>query len=84
MSSDEPVSEQHGPAGEHYGALSPMPIEVIEAWGLGYGLGAAVKYIARHGRKPGVDAVEDLRKAMWFIQREIDRLERGSVREDDR
>jgi hypothetical protein len=71
---DEQQRGAHGPAGEHYGGLSPMPIEAIEAWGLGYSLGAAVKYIARHGRKPGVDAVEDLQKAIWCIQREIDRL----------
>lgn len=74
--------QKHGPAGEHYGGLSPMPIDVIEAWGLGYGLGAALKYIARCGRKPGVGAVEDLSKAVWFLQREIDRLlkEEGSCR----
>jgi hypothetical protein len=68
-----------GPAGEHYVDLDPMPIEVIEAWGLRYGLGAAVKYIARAGRKPGVSAVEDLRKAIWFIEREITRLSEGAT-----
>ena len=68
---------RHGPAGDHYENLDPMPIDVIEAWSLNYALGAAVKYIARHGLKPGTDAVEDLSKAIWCIEREIARIERG-------
>jgi hypothetical protein len=76
--------DRHGPAGEHYGALDPMPIEVLEAWGLGFALGNALKYISRAGRKPGVDAVTDLKKGVWFLQREIDRLERGATRDGDR
>lgn len=51
-------------------------IKVIEAWGLGFCLGNAVKYVARAGRKPGAEAVEDLRKARWYLDREIARLER--------
>ena len=49
------------------------PISVIEDWELNYRLGNAVKYISRAGRK--VDAVEDLRKAVWYLQREIETLE---------
>ncbi len=57
----------------HYGgANNPYEaIKVIEAWGLGFCLGNTVKYIARAGRKG--DAVEDLRKAAWYLQREIER-----------
>jgi len=69
-----------GPApGEtgQYRALSPEPIEVIEAWDLPHHLACAVKYIARHPRKGGV---EDLRKAIWYIQRYID--VQGRVQED--
>lgn len=51
------------------------PIDVIEDWGLDFHLGNAVKYISRAGRKG--DAVEDLEKAVWYIQREIDRLKRN-------
>ena len=46
-------------------------IDVIEAWGLGFCLGNAVKYIARAGLKG--DAIEDLEKAKWYIDREIRR-----------
>jgi hypothetical protein len=51
------------------------PIDVIEDWRLGFHLGNTVKYIARAGRKE--DASEDLRKARWYLDREIARLERG-------
>lgn len=47
------------------------PIDVIEDWELGFCLGNTVKYISRAGRKN--DAVEDLKKAMWYLQREIER-----------
>lgn len=56
----------------HYGGEgNPYEaIKVIEAWNLGFCLGNVVKYISRAGRK--VDRAEDLRKAMWYLQREID------------
>tara|TARA_B100000035_G_scaffold314186_1_gene329755 strand:+ start:4397 stop:4912 length:516 start_codon:yes stop_codon:yes gene_type:complete len=46
------------------------PIAVIEDWDLNYRLGNALKYISRAGRK--VDGKEDLQKAIWYLQREID------------
>lgn len=49
------------------------PIEVIMDWGLGFCLGNAIKYIGRAGRKG--DALEDLRKAVWYLQREIQERE---------
>ena len=50
-------------------------IDYIEALGFGDGfeLGNAIKYIARAGRKGS--ATEDLRKAIWYLQRYIDRTE---------
>lgn len=51
------------------------PIAVIEDWGLNYRLGNAVKYISRNGRKPGEDRVEGLKKAIWYLEREIAALE---------
>ena len=44
-------------------------IEVIEDWQLGYHLGNAVKYIARAGKKDPEKTEEDLRKAVWYIER---------------
>lgn len=56
----------------HYkGADGMEAIDVIECFGLGFCLGNAVKYILRCGRKG--DGVEDLKKAVWYIEREIER-----------
>lgn len=51
-------------------------IKVIEAWSLGFHLGNAVKYIARAGKKGA--AIEDLKKARWYIDRVIEMAERAS------
>lgn len=59
---------------EHYGGDTTYEaIKVIEAWNLGFRLGNAVKYICRAGKKG--DHLEDLRKARWYLDREIRRLE---------
>lgn len=57
----------------HYRDRKPEPIDVIEGWGLGFHLGNAVKYIARAPYKG--QQLDDLRKAAWYIEREIQRLE---------
>ena len=63
----------------HYrGDRQYEPIAVIEDWGLNYRLGNAVKYISRNGRKPGEDPREGLRKAIWYIEREIAALDKPS------
>lgn len=56
----------------HYGGDTPYEtIKVIEAWGLNFHLGNAVKYLSRAGKKEDSDPIEDLCKAVWYIQREI-------------
>lgn len=58
----------------HYHADSGIEvIDVIEAWELNFSLGNAVKYCARAGHKDPDRAIEDLRKAVWYIEREIER-----------
>ena len=46
-------------------------IDFIEAKGLGFCLGNAVKYISRAGKKAGNEANDDLLKAIWYIERRI-------------
>jgi hypothetical protein len=59
----------------HYGGDTQYEtIKVIEAWDLGFHLGNAVKYISRAGKKPGQSVIDDLKKAEWYIQREIARI----------
>lgn len=63
---------------EHYGGVDDPyeAIKVIEAWGLNFCLGNAIKYICREGRKQGEPAVNDLKKAVWYLNREIQRREK--------
>lgn len=58
----------YGGAGNPYEA-----IKVIEAWGLGFSLGNTIKYIARAEHKGST--MEDLKKARWYLDREIARRE---------
>ena len=53
----------------HYQGDGIEVIQVIEAFGLGFRLGNAVKYILRAGKKG--QAIQDLRKAVWYLEREI-------------
>jgi hypothetical protein len=58
---------------DHYGGKeNPYEvIKVIRAWNLSFSLGNTVKYIARAGRKDPSKRIEDLHKAMWYLQEEI-------------
>ena len=50
-------------------------IDVIEAWNLDFCLGNTIKYIALCGKKSD-KVLEDLKKAEWYLSREIERMER--------
>jgi hypothetical protein len=49
-------------------------IDAIEAWSLGFNLGNVIKYVARADHKSA--PVEDLKKACWYLMREIERREK--------
>jgi hypothetical protein len=51
-------------------------IKVIEAWELDFHLGNTVKYISRAGKKDTDKELQDLKKALWYLQRKIDNLEK--------
>lgn len=60
----------------HYGG-SDNPyeaIKVIEAWQLNFNLGNVIKYISRAGKKGS--KTEDLQKALWYLQREVNNHEK--------
>lgn len=61
---------------DHYGgADNPYEvIKVIDAWGLDFCLGNCVKYIARAGKKDARGT--DLKKAAWYLNHAIERLDR--------
>ena len=58
----------------HYTFGSIEVIDAIEGLRLPYHLGNALKYIARAGRKDPAKTEEDLRKAIWYINRYIELL----------
>lgn len=59
----------------HYTRFAITPVDAIECWGLGFNLGNTVKYIARAEHKGA--ALEDLKKARWYLDREISLRERA-------
>ena len=68
---------------QHYTLGKIEVIDFIEDKGLNFNLGNVVKYVARAGHKKSsgksVDAkaLEDLKKARWYIEREIATREKG-------
>ena len=55
-------------------------IDIIESWELNFSLGNAIKYILRSPYKG--KQVEDLEKARWYIDREINRLKDEMVKKN--
>jgi hypothetical protein len=65
----EPAGDPTNP--HHYTRLNPQPIDVISNWGLDFDTGCAIKYLARAGKKDSTKEVEDLQKAIVYIQHRI-------------
>ena len=57
----------------HYKTGGIETIDFIEAKGLNYRLGNVVKYITRADHKG--DRLENLKKAQWYLNREIDKAQ---------
>jgi hypothetical protein len=64
------------PSSKHYKKLAIEPLEVILANNYGFLKGNALKYLMREEHKGGVD---DLKKAIWYIERIIEERERGGI-----
>ena len=64
---------------DHYGGASNPyeAIKVIENWNLDFHLGNTVKYISRAGKKDPSKEIEDLKKAMFYLDRRIEILTKG-------
>ena len=59
----------------HYTDGGIETIDFIEAKEFPYHLGNAIKYISRAGKKDQNKTIEDLQKAVWYIERYIKVLE---------
>ena len=58
----------------HYNIGNIEVIDAIDDWNLNFSRGNAIKYIARAGHKNKETEIQDLEKAIWYIQHEIERL----------
>lgn len=68
---------------KHYTDTKIEVIDYIEDKNLGFCLGNAIKYISRAGRKRSAGlgekdkAIQDLEKAIWYINRRIREIQLG-------
>lgn len=67
---------------EHYGGKENVyeVVKVAEAWGLDKDayLFNVIKYVGRSGKKEGNPPIQDLEKALWYLNRRIEVLKRKS------
>lgn len=48
------------------------PNLIIEHYDLNFHLGNTLKYVLRAGKKPGESKLDDLRKAQWYLNRQVE------------
>ena len=82
----DPATESYSPDlinhPPHY-TLHPSGVECIDITEhMNFCIGNAIKYLWRSGNKGSADdEIQDLKKAIWYINREIERLEKIPVPE---
>ena len=75
-----PAAAHHDPVNHpgHYADGMIETIDYIEDKKLGFHLGNAVKYISRAGKKDKSKEIEDLEKAVWYLNRKIKQLKEAA------
>lgn len=72
---------------KHYNTGKIETYDYIEDQGLNYAMGNVIKYVSRAGKKKAsgksldASALEDLKKARWYLDKEIARRE-AKINED--
>lgn len=61
---------------KHYTHGGIKTLDYIEAKELGFSLGNVVKYVSRAGKKNKKTKLEDLKKAQFYLNREISNIEK--------
>ena len=54
-------------------------IDFIESHELNFSLGNVVKYVARAGKKATCSKIEDLEKAKWYLDHELNRVKSSEI-----
>lgn len=70
----QPVNKDGVNHPAHYNRGNIEVIDFIDDQELNFDLGNAVKYICRAGFKESSTVVEDLKKAIWYLQHEIKKV----------
>ena len=68
----------------HYNMGKYEVIDVINDWNLNFQKGNAVKYIARAGHKDPSKEIEDLEKALFYINYEVNHLKSLKGKEENK
>lgn len=63
----------------HYTDGQIEVIDFIDDKQLSYCFGNAVKYISRAGKKDPAKTIEDLQKAVWYLNHEIEKRKREAA-----
>lgn len=58
----------------HYKGVGIEPIDYINSHNFNFNLGNAIKYISRCGKKEGESVTKDLKKAIDYLNFEIERV----------
>ena len=71
---EKPVEDTHNPVAHpsHYNRGKVEVIDLIE--GMDFSRGSIIKYVYRAGHKPGGNERQDLEKALWLLERELEKL----------
>lgn len=70
----EPVENDNVNHPSHYTDGNIEVMDFIEDKQLNFAKGNVIKYVSRAGKKDPNKELEDLKKAMWYLNREIERL----------
>jgi hypothetical protein len=57
----------------HYNHSEYETIDIIDAWGLDFYCGNAVKYVSRHKHKG--QPAKDIEKAIWYLKKYLEKIQ---------
>ena len=67
---------------DYYRSGGIEAIDFIDAHRLNFNLGNVIKYVTRAGHKEGEDAITALSKARWYLNHEMERIQKGASNHD--
>ena len=62
---------------DYYRSGGIEAIDFIDAHRLNFNLGNVIKYVTRAGHKEGEETLTALSKARWYLEHEIERIQKG-------